>query len=257
VDNAARAFFAPNPDESFMNSLLFSRPFLAGLLAAGLACSVAQAQAADPAPPQGVVNLSASASIEVTKDLLTVTMTTTREGQDAAAVQSQLKQALDAALAEAKKVAKPGQLDVQTGNFALYPRYAPKGGINGWQGSAELVVEGRDMQAIGQLTGRITTLTIGRVSYGLSRALREKVEADASAQAIASYRAKAADYAKQFGYAAYGLREVNVSSGDAVVFVSAPTMQAKTMSASAGESLPVEAGKGAVTVTVSGSVQMK
>ena len=226
-------------------------------MAAGLAAPVAHVLAAEPALPQGVVNLTASASIEVTKDLLTISFTTTREGQDAGTVQSQLKQALDAALAEAKKVAKPGLLDVQTGNFALYPRYAPKGGISGWQGSAELVVEGHDMQAIGQLTGRIATLTIGRVSYGLSRALREKVEADASAQAIASYRAKAADYAKQFGYTGYSLREVNVSSDQPVGFVNAPMMRAKTMSASADESLPVEAGKGTVTVTVSGSVQMK
>ncbi len=208
-------------------------------------------------PPQGVVNLSASASIDVTKDLLTVTLTTTREGQDAAVVQSQLKQALDAALTEAKKVAKPGQLDVQTGNFALYPRYAAKGGMSGWQGSAELVVEGRDMQAIGQLTGRITTLTIARVAYNLSRSLREKVEADASSQAIASYRAKAAEHAKQFGYAGYTVREVNVASGEPVAYVSAPMMRSKAMSASADESLPVEAGKGTVTVTVSGSVQMK
>ena len=82
------------------------------------------------------------------------------------------------------------------------------------------------------------------------------VEADASAQAIASYRAKAADYAKQFGYDGYTLREVNVSA-DQPGFVSAPMMRAKTMSASADESLPVEAGKGTVTVTVSGTVQMK
>ncbi len=234
-----------------MNPTLFS-----ALLAAGLASPVAQVLAAELPQPQGVVNLTASASIEVAKDLLTVSFTTTREGQDAAAVQSQLKQALDAALAEAKKVAKPGQLDVQTGNFALYPRYASKGGISGWQGSAELVVEGRDMPAIGQLTGRITTLTIGRVAYGLSRAVREKVEADASAQAIAAYRTKAADYAKQFGYAGYTLREVNVSA-DQPGYVSAPMMRSKAMSASADEALPVEAGKGTVTVTVSGSVQMK
>jgi predicted secreted protein len=232
-------------------------PLFPILMVAAAMGSAAHAQAADVLPPQGVVNLMSSASIEVTKDLLTVALTTTREGQDAASVQSQLKQALDAALVEAKKAVRPGQLDVQTGNFALYPRYSNKGGITGWQGSAELVVEGRDMQAIGQLTGRISTLTIARVAYNLSRSLREKVEADASAQAIASYRAKAADYAKQFGYSGYALREVNVASGEPVAYASAPMMRNKTMSASAEEALPVEPGKGSVTVTVSGSVQMK
>jgi predicted secreted protein len=222
-----------------------------------LAFSLAAAAQAQTAPaPQGVVGLAASASTEVTKDLLNVTLTTTREGQDAGTVQSQLKQALDAALAEAKKAAKPGQVEVQTGNFSLYPRYAPKGGLNGWQGTAELVIEGRDMPAIGQLTGKITTMTIGRVAYGLSREQREKAEADVTAQAITRYRAKAAEYAKQFGYTGYAIREVNVNSAEPMAYTAAPMMRAKAMSASADESLPVEAGKATVTVSVNGTVQL-
>lgn len=218
--------------------------------------SIAFAARAEAPPPSGVVSLSASATTEVTKDLLTVAFSTTKEGTDAAAVQSQLKQALDAALAEARKAARPGQVEAQTGNFALYPRYAPKGGISGWQGSAELIVEGRDMQAIGALTGRITTMTIARVGYGLSRELREKVEGEVAAQAIARYRAKAADYAKQFGFGGYTIREVNVNA-DAPPVLYAPMLRAKAMSVASDESLPVEAGKGTVTVTVNGTVQMK
>ena len=57
------------------------------------------------------------------------------------------------------------------------------------------------MAAIGQLTGRITTLTIARVSYRLSRDASQRVEGDIAAQAIGAFRAKAALYAKQFGYA--------------------------------------------------------
>jgi len=219
--------------------------------------SLAAAARAETPPPSGVVSLSASATAEVTKDLLTVAFSTTKEGQDAAAVQSQLKQALDAALAEAKKAARPGQLEVQTGNFSLYPRYAPKGGISGWQGSAELIVEGRDMPAIGALTGRITTMTIGRVGYSLSRELREKTEGDVAAQAIARYRTKAAEYAKQFGYGGYTIREVNVNADSPPVMYQAMAPRAKAMSAGSDESLPVEAGKGTVTVSVNGTVQMK
>jgi predicted secreted protein len=196
--------------------------------------------------------------VEVTKDLLTISLATTKEGQDPAGVQSQLKQALDAALAEAKKSVKPGQLDVQTGNFSLQPRYTNKGVINGWLGTAELVVEGRDMQAIGQLTGRITTLTISGVSYNISRELREKTEGEVAAQAIARYRAKAADYAKQFGYAGYAVREINVQSNDVgPIRPMATYARAKAMSVSGDEALAVEPGKGSVTVTVNGTVQMK
>ena len=226
-------------------------------LALGLVLSSLPAWSAEQAPPQGVVSLSSSATLEVARDLLSVTFNTTREGADAALVQSQLKQALDAALAEARKAAKAGQVDVQTGNFTLSPRYTNKGAANGWQGSAELVVEGRDMQAIGQLTGRIGTLTINRVGYAISRELREKSESEISAQAIARYRAKAADYAKQFGYTGYAIREVNVSSNEQQPIPRQMMVQAKAMSApAADEMLPVEPGKGMVTVNVSGTVQM-
>lgn len=218
--------------------------------------TAAGAAQAETPPPQGVVSLNASASVEVTKDLLNVVLTATREGQDATAVQTQLKQALDAALAEARKVAKPGQLEVQTGNFSLYPRYAPKGGINGWQGTAELVIEGKDMPAIGTLTGRISTMTIARVSYGVSRELREKVEGEVTAQAISRYRAKAAEYAKLFGYGGYVIREVNVGASEPPGFSPAPMMRAKAMSAAVDEALPVEAGKAPIVVNVNGTVQL-
>lgn len=206
--------------------------------------------------PRERLNLSASASADVTRDVLGIAFSTTREGSDAATVQNGLKQALDAALAQARKLAKPGQVDVQTGAFSLYPRHDPKSGkINGWQGSAELQVEGRDTAAIAQLAGRISTLSIARVGYSLSREAREKAESDITAQAIARYRAKATDFAKQFGYGGYVLGEVSISSDEAGP---RPVMM-KAMRMSAGmadEALPTEAGKATVTVNVSGSVQL-
>jgi predicted secreted protein len=231
--------------------------FPLALAAIAIGFAAAAPARADTAPPQGVLSLTASASVEVTKDLLAITFSTTKEGADANVVQAQLKQALDAALAEAKKAARPGQLDVQTGAFSLYPRYAPKGGISGWQGTAEIIVDGRDMAAIGQLSGRITTMTVARVSYRLSREATQKVEGEVVAEAIGRYRAKATEYAKQFGYAGYTIREVNVTTTEPA---QGPTpmyrAQAAAMSSPA-EALSVEPGKAQVNANVSGSVQMK
>jgi predicted secreted protein len=224
--------------------------------------SLANVARAETPPPQGVLGLTASASVEVVKDLLSVTLSTTRDGSDANTVQAQLKQALDAAIAEAKKAARPGQLDVQTGNFSLYPRYAitPNSSrapaITGWQGNAELIVEGRDMAAIGQLTGRITTMTIARVSHRLSREASQRVEADIVAEAIAAYRDKAASYAKLFGYGGYAVREVTVATNDSQPPPMAMMRMQATASAAA-EALSVEPGKAVVTATVSGTIQMK
>ncbi len=212
---------------------------------------------ADTPPPQGVLSLSASASVEVAKDLLAITLSTSRDGADANAVQAQLKTALDAALAEAKKAARPGQVDVSTGNFHLYPRSAPKGGIAGWQGSAELIVEGRDIAAIGQLVGRITTMTVSRVSTRLSREAGLKVEGDVAAEAIARYRARAADYAKQFGYAGVSIREVNVQTNESGPGPMPMMRMQAAPSSMPSEPLAVEPGNATVTATVSGTVQMK
>lgn len=213
------------------------------------------AVAAD-APPQGVVSLSSQASVEVAKDMLSLTLSTSRDGNDAAAVQAGLKQVLEAALTEARKVAKPGLIDVQTGQFSLMPRHAPKtGAISGWQGSAELLIEGRDVAGIAQLAGRINGLSVARVSANLSREQREKVESELAAQAIAGYRAKAENYARQFGYSGFVVREVAVDTQSQTPRM-APMMAMAKADMATSEALPVELGRGLVTVQVNGTIQL-
>jgi predicted secreted protein len=210
-----------------------------------------------PAAAANQLTLSATASIDVTHDLLAITFSTQREAADAAAVQAQLAQALQPALAEARKIARPGQVEVSSGNFAVYPRYAPKGGATTWQGSAELRVEGRDFDAITRLVGRIQTLSVARVGYSLSREARDKAQTEVSAQAIARFRSQAEVHSKAFGFGAFTLRAVELSTNES----SSPPMPMFRASAAAApmasEALPVEAGKASVSATVSGSVQMK
>ncbi len=235
----------------------FPLKVLLKLLACVLAVSPLSVLAQPATPvPQNQVQLAASAAIEVQQDLLTLTMSTSRDGADAAAIQAQLKQALDAALAEAKKAAQPGQLDVRTGNFQLSPRYTRDGKMTGWQGTAELVMEGRDFARIGATAGKIQTLTMGGVSFGLSREQRAKVEGDAQGQAIERFKVKAGEIAKSFGFAAYTLREVSVNSNDQG-FPQPRMMAMQAKAASADAAVPLEAGKSTVMVTVSGSVQLK
>jgi predicted secreted protein len=215
------------------------------------------AQSVPYAPPQNVLQLSATGTVEVQQDLLSLSLTTTREGADASAVQAQLKSALEAALTEARKSAQPGQLDVRTGNFGLYPRYSQGGKITGWQGTAELVLEGRDFARITQTAGRITTMTVGGVGFGLSREQRAKVETEAQSIAIERFKTKAAELAKGFGFSAYSLREVAVNANDQGFPRPMKSMAAAGGVAQAEMAVPVEAGKSTVVVTVQGTVQLK
>lgn len=226
-----------------------------------LAQTPGQSQTA-PATPVNVMSLSASASLEVTLDTLAVTMAATREGADAGTVQSQLRQALDMALAEARKAARPKALEVQTGAFSLSPRYAPNTNragspaIVGWIGRAELLIEGRDLTAVAQLAGRLPTMAVAQVRFALSREARELAEEETTQQAIARFRSRADQYARQFGFSGYQIREVQVGLQEPVVAVSRPPMLRATAMATVDEALPVEAGKTTVNSTVSGSVQM-
>ncbi|WP_409559685.1 SIMPL domain-containing protein [Hydrogenophaga sp.] len=220
---------------------------------------VALAQVAPMTPePANIVNISASGFLEVPQDWLRMSLNTTKEGADAAAVQAQLKTALDAALAQAKPAAQPQQMDVRTGQFSLYPRYGSNGKITGWQGTTELVIEGRDFARISTTAGKIQSLTLGHVGFSLSREAQQKLESDVQALAIERFKARANDVAKGFGFTAYTLRELSISSADqggGQPYPRAMAMQAKAAMADAP--VAVEPGKSTVNVTVSGAIQLR
>ncbi|HYE40006.1 MAG TPA: SIMPL domain-containing protein [Ramlibacter sp.] len=230
-----------------------TRRFLAGCALAAASMGLA---AQTLPPPQNVLQLQASGTVEVQQDLLTLTLTTAREGADPAVLQSQLKTALDAALAEARKNAQPGQMDVRTGNFALYPRHNRDGKMSGWTGTAELILEGRDFPRITQTAGRIQTMTMGGVQFGLSREQRARAESQAQATAIERFQAKAGELARSFGFTGYTLREVAVNANEPG-FQPRFRMAAQEARMASDTPVPVEPGKSEVVVTVSGSVQLR
>lgn len=236
---------------------------VAGPLLAGIA-GTAFSQSPTPAAagvPHNVVQLSASGSVEVQQDLLVLTLSTTRDGKDANAVQAQVREALDKAVLVARGAAEPGQMDVHTGNFSLYPRYSQGTNgqgrqINGWQGSAELVLEGRDFARITQTAARTSSMTVQQIAFDLSREQRTKVERDAQQQAIGNFKQQAAELTRAFGFGSYTLREVSVNSDSFAPGPRPRTMAMQAKSSMEDSPIAVEAGKSTVTVNVAGSVQM-
>ena len=209
-----------------------------------------------PLPAQRV-NLSAQSSVQVAQDLLTLSLNTTREGADAQVVQNQLKAALDAGLVLARKDARAQLMEVRTGRFGLSPRYSRDGKMTGWQGTAELVLEGQDVARISETAGKLTTLTVSSASFGLTPAQRQEAQAQAQNQAIALFRQRATEIAKAFDFVAYTLGEVSVNFEEGVPpGYRGPMMAARSVAAEAAP-VPVEAGLASVSVTVSGSVQLK
>lgn len=241
----------------FLNSLFAAKSIFACALITYAPGLFAQPVATMRDTPQNVAQLSVSASVDVLQDLLSIAMSTTASGPDANAVQTQLKQALDAALSVARPAVLPGQLDLRTGNFSLYPRYDKNGKINGWQGSTELVLDGRDFSRITTTAGKIQSLTMGSVSFALSREQRSKVEAEAQTIAIDRFKVKALEVSKSFGFTGYTLREVSINANDQSFQPRPRSMAMQAKSAESDSPVSVEAGKSTVLVNVNGSVQMR
>jgi predicted secreted protein len=227
---------------------------LLALVALLASAGAARAHELPIAPPQNVLQLSAAGSVDATQDLLSINLSTSRDGIDAAAVQRQLTAAVESALAQVKPAVQPGQLEVRTGRFGLAPRWTSQGRIDGWTGTAEIVLEGRDFARITQAASRVQTLAVHAVTFGLSREERERAEHEAQASAVARFRAKAAELARSFGFTGYELREVNVSANDQGYV---PMRMAAPAAAPGAAPVPVEPGKSTIRVSVSGSVQLR
>jgi predicted secreted protein len=159
-----------------------------------------------------VLHLSASAQTEVPQDWLVITLSVQKEGLQAPAVQKQLNAIVTAALAVATPMAKPGALEVKTGDMNVSPRYGRDGKMNGWGGSAQLILQGRDVEQITTLAGRMPDLTVLQIDWRLSPEQKTAAEARIQAEAVAHFQSKAQSLTKQFGFAAYTLREVRVSA---------------------------------------------
>lgn len=229
------------------------------LLAWGLTAG-ASAYAQSPAATDNhnIAQLSASGTMEAAQDWLTLSLSVTREGSDANAVQVYLRQATESALAKVKASAQAGNMEVHSGAFSLQPRYSNDGKLNGWVGNSELVLEGNDFARISAAATNAQPMTINGLAFSLSRQARTQLEGQAQTLAIQSFKAKAADIARDFGFHDYALREISVSAMDQSTGPR-PRMMAMGSRAVMADAppVPLESGKSLVVVTVSGAIQLK
>ena len=98
-----------------------------------MSANAAFSQTMAPPLPSQRVSLAASATVQVPQDELTLTLSTQREGANAQEVQSQLKSALDTALALAKQQAQSPWMGVSTVRFGLSPRHDRNGKLVGFE----------------------------------------------------------------------------------------------------------------------------
>jgi predicted secreted protein len=240
---------------------MFREHFMKHMLAATLLASSAAIASAQPAMPMehrepaGVLNLDARATADVPTDVVTMTLAVEQEGAEPGAISQALSQRAQRVIAEAKRTQG---VSAESGGFTIYPSNDKNGRISAWRGRAEVRLESKDFAAVSKLAGDLASqMQVQNIAFSLSREARAAVEGKLADEAIASFKNKAQQTAKAFGYGSYTIRTVHVGQAGAVTpmpraYMAKGVMAAEAMSAP----VPVEGGKAQVTVTVSGSVQM-
>ncbi|MCX7662206.1 MAG: SIMPL domain-containing protein [Tepidimonas fonticaldi] len=230
---------------------------LAGTVVCALGVGVPLPLLAQGAPEANVVHLSAQAEQRLPQDWITVTVAVRHQAPDAAAVQAHLRRTLDQALAHIRPRERAGRLEVASGGFLVQPRYGRDGQITGWQGSAELLLQGRDLPGVAALAAELPGMAVTGLQMSLSREAARQAEAAVRGQAIEAFRQQAAEVARAFGFQGYELREVHVG---AQTPGPEPRPLLRAMAANGAEAapaLPVEPGQALLQVTVSGAVRLK
>ena len=227
------------------------RPLLSIVLALRAASALAQA----PQQPYfNVITLEASATADVSTDTLTVTLFVEEQGPDPGPLATRVNARLDAALAAAKKEPR---VEARSGNSQTNPTYDCANQITGWRIRADIVLESRDFKAVAAVAGALQpSLKLLSMTFSLSHAAREAAEAALLTEALAKFQEKARAIAKGLGFPGYVLGQIGVRSDGPVRAPVAHRVVAMSAMADGGSSapVPVEGGKNAVMVYVSGSV---
>ena len=199
------------------------------------------------------IDLTAEASRPAANDMVRATVFAEASGGNPA----ELARHVNQDIAEGLKIirAKPG-VSVKSGRQSTFPVYAQNQKIESWRMHSELVLESRDAATVSELLGQLQQmrLAIGSVSQLPAPETRRKVEDEATRDAIAAFRQRAAVVAEVLGKP-YKIRHLNIQQSGQMPPM--PIMRAsRTAMAAEAVPPPLEAGESLVTTTVSGQIEL-
>ena len=232
---------------------VLTRICAAGLTLA-LCAAPALAQTPDIATTSPLVELSARATGTAANDLASATAYAEHTAATPQAAAAEVNQRLAAAFEAAKK--HPA-IKAQNADVSTYPVYNSAGSkVTGWRMRAGIALESSDTTALATLLGELQqTLSVGNLTLRPAPHTYD-VAADAIAtQAIAAFQARAKNVAAALS-SDYRIKTLSLDYGSGPS-IQPPFLRARAMSAeSSPVDMPVEAGESAITVTVSGSIEL-
>lgn len=223
-----------------------SRFFLVPMLSLGVCAAVAkEAQAL-------LVDLSAEAKTVSRNDEVRAVLFAQADGAAPADVARLVNRQIDLGLQMAKKIPA---IKVQTGNTQTYPVYGKNSRIDGWRMRSDIIVVSQDATQMSELLGRLQgTLGVSSITNGLSSAAFIKAENQATIDAIAAFKEKAALIAGTFGKP-YRIVSINVGGQ----FLAPPVVPMARAMLSATDGVvapPVEGGESEISVRLTGRIEI-
>ncbi len=228
----------------------------ATILALAGAMLATPVHAAAQAPAAAVVHLAASATRAVQPDTFTADLSAQATGSDVGTLNNQVSSRIAVALHQAESVAG---VVASTTSFSTQPRYTHDGsGVawTGWTVQAGLHLRASSAKALSlALRALGSSLHIDAVQAQVSAARQDQVDGSLRDAAIARFRAKAAQVAKDFGASGYVVRDVTISDADTHP-LPRPIFLRAMAAAPAMQAAPVQPAAQDLRVDVSGSVAL-
>jgi predicted secreted protein len=200
------------------------------------------------------VQLQAFAASELPNDEMVVQLAVDRRGAAPEKLNDEVLHALNLALAKAKTV---NGVKARLGSITTQPEWDQQGKRSGWRVRGVLVLEGRDLKATGALAGELSSdLQIAGVSFRLTEAARTREESRLLKEAAAAFNERAKQTAAAFGFSSFELKELNINHA-AGEPPRPMQMEMRAASTASKGFVPTEGGDATVTLTISGSVELK
>jgi predicted secreted protein len=209
----------------------------------------ASAAAAQERPAEfDVISLQAQASRDVDNDLLIAVLALQLQGSDPAELADTANRRMDEIL---KTAAEFPVVRLRSGSYQTTPRYREKR-MDGWQLSQELRLESPDFAAASRLIARLQQgLVVRSMSVRLSAEARRAAENGLIVEALDAFRVRAELVRRSMQSSGYKIRTLDIGTGGG-----APP-PVPLMARAEAAPVAIEAGVSQVTVTVSGSIQLR
>jgi predicted secreted protein len=204
------------------------------------------------------LSLDVQAKSLVANDEMQVILAIERDGNDLSAMNQAVLQALASAISDAKKV---DGVRARMGTVQTNPNLTPQGKPNGWRVRGEVWLSlqnsAQNFASLGKLAGQLSQkLQLSGINFKLSDDARTAAEKQLIKNAATAFRAKAQEAASALGFKTFDIKELNLSNVDRTIIQQARMAYMRSDSLSSAP-VPSEGGDSEVTVTFSGTVNLK